>query len=110
MSLPDFSKFYSVSSSNERNSSLTRDDIELELKKEELESIRQDRRQRGKFSVSIFIFMGSYLLLVLVVLVLSGVKVLSISDAVLISLLSSTTADVIGIFIIVAKYLFYHKE
>lgn len=84
--------------------------VELEYKKEELESRKQDRKQRGQFSIWIFGFMGIYMVLALVILGLSGSGVFDISDTVLVSLLTTTTADVIGIFIIVAKYLFHKSE
>lgn len=103
----DWDLLFGASDKPETSSTLTIQDVELELKKEELESRRQDRRQRGRFSVWIFGFMGVYMIFILVVLILSGCHVLRINDAVLISLLSTTTADVIGIFIIVAKYLFH---
>lgn len=84
--------------------------VELEYKKEELESRKQDRKQRGQFSIWIFGFMGIYMVLALVILGLSGSGVFDISDTVLVSLLTTTTADVIGIFIIVAKYLFHKQD
>ena len=84
--------------------------IELEYKREELESRKQDRKQRGHFSIWIFGFMGVYMLSILVVLILSGCGILILNDTVLISLLTTTTADVIGIFIIVAKYLFHKQD
>lgn len=84
--------------------------IELEYKREELESRKQDRKQRGQFSIWIFGFMGIYMMLALVILGLSGSDVFDISDTVLVSLLTTTTADVIGIFIIVAKYLFHKQD
>lgn len=82
--------------------------VELEYRREELEGKRQDRRQRGKFSIWIFIFMGVYMFLTLILLFLSGKGTLSLSDSVLISIMTTTTADVIGVFIIVAKYLFHN--
>ena len=106
----DLDTIFSSSLSSESSSTLTTDDVELELKKEELESRRQDRRQRGRFSVWIFGFMGIYMLFILGILILAGCNVLIINDTVLISLLTTTTADVIGIFIIVAKYWFHKSE
>lgn len=106
----DLDTIFSSSLSSESSSTLTTDDVELELKKEELESRRQDRRQRGRFSVWIFGFMGIYMLFILGILILAGCNVLIINDTVLISLLTTTTADVIGIFIIVAKYLFHKSD
>lgn len=96
--------------SSEASSILTTEDVELELKKEELEGKRQDRKQRGQFSIWIFGFMGVYMLSILTVLILAGCKTLVLSDTVIISLLTTTTADVIGVFIIVAKYLFHKVE
>lgn len=82
--------------------------VELDIRKEELEGKRQDREQRGKFSKWIFIFMGAYMVIVLVVIFLAGLCVLTLSNAAIVALLTTTTADVIGIFLVVVKYLFYH--
>ena len=106
----DLTKLYNSASTTEESSSLAYSDIELAMQQEELESRKQDRKQRGKFSIWIFGFMGAYMLCILVVLVVSGRGVLQLSDTVLVSLLTTTTADVIGIFIIVAKYLFHKSE
>ena len=106
-----------VSSDVENRELMTTDDIdreirlvELEYKREELESRKQDRKQRGRFSIWIFGFMGIYMILVLAGLYFVGCGVLSLSDTVLVALLTTTTADVIGIFIIVAKYLFHKVD
>lgn len=106
----DLEALFNSSSTTETSSILTKEDVELELQKEELESRRQDRRQRGRFSIWIFGFMGVYMFFILAVLVLAGAGVLNLSDTVLVSLLTTTTADVIGIFIIVAKYLFHKSD
>ena len=94
----------------EQTNNITEDDINLELKKEELASRVQDRRQRGIFSKWIFGFMAIYMLGILAILVLVGCGVLSLSDTVLVALLTTTTAEVIGIFIVVAKYLFHKAD
>lgn len=86
----------------------TKEDLELETLKEELEGKRQDRKQRGKFAVCIFALMCCYLAVVLVIIRLKGIGLLSLENTVLNVLLTTTTANVIGIFIIVAKYLFHH--
>jgi hypothetical protein len=46
----------------------------------------------------------------MVIVFLSGLGVMSLSDNVLITLLTTTLADVIGVFIFVAKYLFHSKS
>ena len=106
----DLKSIFNSSSTTEASSEITIADVELEMKKEELESRKQDRKQRGQFSIWIFGFMGIYMVLALVILGLSGSGVFDISDTVLVSLLTTTTADVIGIFIIVAKYLFHKQD
>ena len=87
---------------------LSKEEIELATLREELASKRQDREQRRDFALYIFIMMCTYLFVVLIVVILKGCTLLQISDIVMNVLLSTTTANVIGIFIIVAKYLFHH--
>jgi len=82
--------------------------VELDNRREELEGKKQDRKQRGKFSIWIFAFMGVYMAAVVTVLILSGAGVLNLDDSVLIAMMTTTTADVIGVFIVVAKYLFHN--
>lgn len=101
----------------EKANRLSKDDIELEISKvnlehqrETLEGKKQDRKQRGVFSVCIFGFVCLYIVAVLAIVVLCGADVLSLDTTLLVTLLSSTTANVIGIFIIVAKYLFHSNE
>lgn len=98
----------SSQSRREERAEATREDIELDTLREDLEGKRQDRKQRGNFAVHIFILMCIYLALVLAIVVLKGFGILSLGDTVLNVLLTTTTANVIGIFIIVAKYLFHH--
>lgn len=85
-----------------------REDIELDTLRENLEGKRQDRKQRGNFAVRIFNLMCIYLAVVLLIVTLKGFRVLDLDNTVLNVLLTTTTANVIGIFIIVAKYLFHH--
>lgn len=98
----------------EKANRLSKDDIELETSKvnlehqrEVLEGKKQDRRQRGVFSIWIFGFVCVYIIAVLTIVILCGADVLCLDTTLLVTLLSSTTANVIGIFIIVAKYLFH---
>ena len=94
-----------------------RQDIEIEKlrvqvaqQKEELEGRRQDRLQRGDFSYHIFALLWFYLISVLGIVISVASGIAKLSDPVLITLLSTTTANVIGIFYFVAKYLFHTKE
>lgn len=86
----------------------SKETIELALMNEELESKKQDRRQRGEFSRKIYWTIVGYMVVVLCVLCATGAGWLCFSSpAIMITLLSTTTANVIGLFVIVTKYLFH---
>ena len=85
-------------------------DIELKNLQEDLNGKKQDREQRGKFANRIFNLMCCYLGAVMIIVILKGAKVLALSDSVVNVLLTTTTANIIGIFMIVAKYLFYRQS
>lgn len=85
-------------------------DIELKNLQEDLNGKKQDREQRGKFAGRIFNLMCCYLGAVMIIVILKGAKVLALSDSVVNVLLTTTTANIIGIFMIVAKYLFYRQS
>lgn len=74
---------------------------------EEIEDAKQDRAQRKIFSFYIFGFMCAYMAAAMAVVFLCGLGVMSLSDPVLITLLTTTLANVIGVFAFVAKYLFH---
>lgn len=87
--------------------------IEKAIRFEEYKGKKQDREQRKDFAERIFQFLMVYMLFSGFVLVLSGIAInnFHLNDEVLITLLGTTTANVIGIFVIVAKYLFpQHKD
>lgn len=67
---------------------------------------KQDREQRLTFANRIFIFLCIYMFVCLVILILVGCGTLSIDTSVMVALLSTTTANVIGIFAFVVRYLF----
>lgn len=69
----------------------------IEKLKEEIQGLKQDREQRKVFSYSIFGFMCVYMTIAMVIVFLSGLGVMSLSDNVLITLLTTTLADVIGV-------------
>ncbi len=83
--------------------------IDIEKLREEVESLKQDRRQRKYLSYALFLFMCVYMAAALVVVFLCGFSVMYLSDTVLGILLTTTLADVIGIFSFVAKYLYHNK-
>lgn len=82
---------------------------QVDKMKEELEGLKQDRKQRKTFSIYLFIFTCLYMIATLIVVYLCGLGYMHLSDAILITLLTTTLAEVIGMFNFVARYLFHHK-
>lgn len=82
------------------------------LKWEELKCREQDRGQRKRYANCIFVFLCVYMILVFVVLILCGCCDIrfSLNDSVIIALITTTTANIIGIFVFVVKYLFKSSE
>lgn len=89
------------------NSSGYYDDV---LKLLEAKSKAQDIDMRKRYAEHIFTFVSLYMFGVFFILVLSGSpSSFKMSDTVLVTLLGTTTANVIGVLVIVAKYLFPKK-
>ena len=88
--------------------------IENKLKAEDLEGKRQDRCQRKIYASRALIVLLIYMLCVLAILFCNGFRYhnFSLDNSVLIALITTTTANVIGIFAFVMMYLFNtkHKE
>lgn len=83
--------------------------VELQLKKEFLDSAKQDREERKKFADKIFTLLTCFLSGTILIVICAGLsKCISfeLSDTILIALLTTTTANVIGIFLFVVKYIF----
>ena len=86
------------------------DFFDKRMKSLELKNKAQDIELRRKYAEQIFTFVSLYMFAVFFILILSGSpSSFRISDAVLMTLLGTTTANVIGILVIVAKYLFPNK-
>lgn len=81
---------------------------ELDIRKEELEGRRQDRLQRKAYADNIFTFLCIYMIIVFVILFKHGCLFNSfeLSDSVIVALITTTTANIIGIFVFVVRYLF----
>ena len=82
--------------------------VEIDLRREELEGHKQDRRERKKFADQIYWMLVAFLVAVMVIVSLCAVECLkfNLSDSVIITLLSTMSANMIGIFMVVARYLF----
>ncbi|WP_314272707.1 hypothetical protein [Hoylesella shahii] len=97
----------SPSMSEEKEYTSTKAEMEIANLQEELDGRKQDREQRKVFALWIFGLVCVYLLVVLTAVYFVGFGLMVLNDIVLNVLLTTTTANVIGIFIIVAKYLFH---
>ncbi len=76
---------------------------------EEIKDLQQDREQRKYLSYCLFGFMCIYMACALLIVFSCGIGWMNLHDKVLITLLTTTLADVIGIFSFVAKYLYHNK-
>lgn len=85
---------------------------QLEIKndylRERIESIRQDREQRGKYADRIFHLVVGYLVTIGLIVIADGLDRVpfSVPVAALATLVGSTAVSVLGLFGIVAAYLF----
>lgn len=103
-------ELYDNSIADEEHTANNREELEIARLQEELVGLKQDREQRKIFSYSLFGFMCLYMAASLAITILSGCFALHLSDTVLITLLTTTLADVIGVFAFVAKYLFHFRD
>lgn len=85
---------------------------ENDIRKEELKGRIQDREQRKEFAIKIYHFLCFYLSSVLFLIILSATPLIKfeLTEAIIITLLTTTTANIIGIFILVVKYLFATRK
>ena len=74
--------------------------------KAQIRKFEDDNTGRREFSRSIFTVTVIWMFLVLMIIIQSASGRWHLSDSVLIALITTTTANVIGVFIIVANYLF----
>ena len=89
--------------------------VEVEKLRAELDSFRQDVRERKTFAPKLYALTCCWLCSVVVIILMQAFSegnsrhFFRLSDSVLIALLGTTTVNVIGLFYAVAKYLFPEK-
>ncbi len=96
---------------------LERDQLRVDIEKlrAELDSFKQDIRQRKTFAPKLYALTCLWLVLVIAIVLLQGFSdgryhFFHLADGVLIALLGTTTVNVVGLFYVVAKYLFPDKS
>ena len=83
--------------------------LERDKLQEELKSIRQNRLSRRVYAFSIFILICVWFSIIILIVFGVGKEWLTLSDSVLIALITTTTANVAAFLLIVVKYLFPTK-
>lgn len=84
--------------------------IKNKRRKAELKSYKQDVRERKNYASRIYQMLAFWLLFTGCTLFLCAIGKIHLSDNVLITLLTTSSANVIAIFIYVVKYLFNNKS
>lgn len=82
--------------------------LETDVRREELNGQTQDRTQRKQFATMIFWLLVGFLSITLLIVIANGFCYFpfTLDNSILITLLATSSANVIGIFIFVVKYLF----
>lgn len=84
--------------------------LRLEDRRELLKGRKQDRRERKRYADLVFRLVCWWLLGVSGLMVFSGLDKLALAEPVLMTVVGSTTASVVAIFVVVAKYLFPARD
>ncbi len=112
-SLSDIHETATVSSEPDAQTKEELLDFEAQSKSLDLLDKQQDIDARKKYANKIFILISVWLGCMLVVVLLAGFggkcEWFKMADSVLIALITTTTGSVIGLFAIVANYLFKNK-
>ncbi|MCG8409868.1 MAG: hypothetical protein MI739_01120 [Bacteroidales bacterium] len=81
----------------------TKDEIEAEQLEQDK---NQDRKERKKYASHTFWFVIVYVVVILLLVIATGLNYLKISDKILLALIVTSFAEIIGLFVFVMKYLF----
>lgn len=77
---------------------------------EKLKSNKQDRKERKKYASHIFTFIWVWCLVILLMMIGVGFGLLKFETSVIITLISTTPANILALFVIVANYLFFRPK
>jgi hypothetical protein len=90
----------------------TSEELELARQKAVIASFTQDTGERKKYAKNIFVLTCSWVAGIYLILLLQGFGVLDfkLSDSVMLAAIGSTTANIIGVFLIVTRYFFPKKR
>ena len=91
-------------------------EISYLLKKEVLASLRQNNRERLRYAKWTFVLTCFWILVVMILVFMNGYhpatgnRPLQLSDTIIVTLISTTTINVFGFFLLVIKFLFNTGE
>lgn len=104
--LPQKEEEYKIDKSAEEKAQ----ELENDKKKEDIIDQQINREERQKYANKIYELICTHLILVFFLVFLQGGGFLYFDNSVLITILSTTTADILGLFAIVIHYLFPNKK
>ncbi|TCP27999.1 hypothetical protein EV195_101158 [Tenacibaculum skagerrakense] len=84
-------------------------DLNINLTQQEISDRIQDREERKKYAYRTFIFLSSFTGFIILIIIGAGFSEainFKLDNTVLISLITSSLASIVGIFILVMRYLF----
>jgi hypothetical protein len=93
---------------------LEEEDLDKQKQKAILAGLRQDIAERKKYAGRIFWLISIWLIGIFMILMLQGLGSnghwFALSEAIVVAAIGGTTINVIGIFLVVAKYLFPKRD
>jgi len=84
-------------------------DLDVNLTQQEISDRIQDREERKKYAYRTFIFLSCFTAIILLIIIGAGFSQainFNLDNTVLIALITSSLASIVGIFILVMRYLF----
>jgi hypothetical protein len=88
----------------------TKEQVEVRLLQGRALSEQERTIARCFYAPAFFLLSCFWLLIVTVLLYLNGFSIVHVSDSVLIAVVTTTTANIIGTLLVVAKYLFPNEK
>jgi hypothetical protein len=84
--------------------------LEFQIRSEHLATLRTNNEARVRYARRTFYLTCLWIIVVMTIVILNGVHLIHLSDTVLVTLITTTTINVFGFFLLVIKYLFNVKN
>ncbi len=108
----DAAQMESVPETPDAKSGLEESEIQRSQKRAELESYQQDTKERKKYAARIFSLTCLWVVGIYALLLLQGFQYrgFRLADSLVLAAIGSTTANIVGVFLIVTRYFFPKKR